>query len=99
MTSLTSGQRKHLRGLAHGLKPVVLVGKEGVSEALVGETAQALFDHELIKVRFNAHQEERRELTEELALAADAEVAGVVGHVAILFRRHDDPTKRRIVLP
>lgn len=99
MTQLTSSQCKHLRGLAHPLKPIVLVGREGVSPALVANTAQALADHELIKVRFNAYQEERRELAAELALAADAQLAGLVGHVAILFRPHDDPARRRIVLP
>ena len=60
---------------------------------------EALAAHELIKVRFVDDKERRRELAAELAEAVEAGLAGVVGHVAILYRPHPDAKKRRIELP
>jgi RNA-binding protein len=94
---LTSSQRKHLRGLAHHLEPVVRVGQKGVTESVVGETGRALEAHELIKVRLDAEGKEKKELAEALAEAAGAELAGVVGKIAILYRARDE--KPKIKLP
>jgi len=99
MQTLTSAQRKFLRGLAHHLDPVVLVGKQGVSDMLVRATLEALEAHELIKIRFNEFKDEKKKLTEEIARRTGAEIAGMIGHVAILFRPHPDPEKRKITLP
>lgn len=52
MERLKGFERAHLRGLAHRLKPVVQVGRTGVTEALVGAVGRALESHELIKVTF-----------------------------------------------
>ena len=92
---LTAKQRQFLRGLAHPLSPVVRVGKGGVSEPVVAETKKALASHELIKVRIDG--EEREALAEKLATATGAEVAGVIGKTAILYRQRED--KPRIKLP
>jgi RNA-binding protein len=100
MTSeLTSGQRKYLRGLAHHLEAVVLVGKQGLSESLVAAASGALDAHELIKVRFNEHKDQKKELTAKLAEETSSQVAGIIGHVAILYRPHPEAEKRRIKLP
>ena len=48
---LTPAQRKHLRGLGHRIKPVVLVGKEGLSPGLLARVREELVIHELIKVK------------------------------------------------
>ncbi len=95
---LTSKQRKQLRGLAHALEPVVHVGKGGASEEVAGQVDRALASHELIKVRFAGNKEEKRALVDELAERTGAAAAGTVGHVAILYRPHADPKKRRIHL-
>lgn len=99
MSDLTSAQRKHLRGLAHGLDPVVHVGQQGLTEAVLEEIDSALEAHELIKVRFVDFQEEKKSLSREIAENLDAHVAGTIGHVAILYRQHPDPEERRIRLP
>ena len=89
---LTSRQRRHLRGLAHGLDPVVLVGAQGVTAAVVKQTGTALEAHELIKVRF-AEGIDARELSDDLATRSRAELAQVIGRVAVLYRRRKkDPT-------
>jgi RNA-binding protein len=91
MKVLTSKQRQFLRGLAHPLAPVVRVGKAGVTESVIAETKKSLHSHELIKVRIEVDEgAERKALAETLATATDAQVAGTVGKVAILYRERDE---------
>ena len=95
---LTPKQRQFLRGLAHPLAPVVRVGRNGVTPAVVAETKKSLLAHELIKVRLDSEDaEERRTQAEFLAEEAEAQIAGRVGKVAILFRQREE--KPRIKLP
>lgn len=91
MTVLTSKQRQFLRGLAHPLSPVVHVGKGGVTDALIAETRKSLHSHELIKVRIAIDESaERKEVAQRLAAATDAQLAGTIGKVAILYRERDE---------
>ncbi len=93
---MTGYQRKYLRGLAHGLKPVVQVGHGGVTEPVLGAVETALLDHELIKVRL-LKPENKKALARELAQGAGAELCGLVGHTAILYKAH--PEEPVIVIP
>ena len=96
--ALTPKQKQYLRGLAHPLEPVVRVGKGRVSEAVVNETKKSLEAHELIKVRIDADEsDERRALGEKLAVEAGAQIAGLVGKTAILYRKREE--KPKIELP
>ena len=89
---LTARQRRHLRALAHPLDPVVLVGAQGVTPAVVKQVRAALEAHELIKVRF-AEGIDARELSADLATRSSGELAQVIGRVAVLYRRRKkDPT-------
>ena len=91
MTTLTGKQRQFLKGLAHPLSPIVRVGKAGVTEAVVAETKKSLDSHELIKVRIDVDESaERKELAAQLAAATDAQLAGTIGKIAILYRRRDE---------
>lgn len=96
---LAGYQRRALRALAHGLEPVVHIGKEGLSAGVLAGLEQALDAHELVKVRFVDRKDERKELAAEMVEAVGAALAGVVGHVAIVYRPHRDPQKRRIHVP
>jgi RNA-binding protein len=99
MDELEGFQRRHLRGLAHALDPVVMVGKEGLSDAVVRKAEAELLAHELIKVRFIDWKDEKKELLAELAARTRAELVGVVGHVGILFRQNREPKRRKIRVP
>lgn len=92
--NLTGKQRKYLRGLAHELDPVVIVGLKGASASVVRQVDSALTDHELIKVRVsNECPVDADEAGQILALHTECEVAGRIGHVLILYRpRPDNPT-------
>lgn len=96
--AITSTQRKRLRSLAHSLDPIVLIGKQGLTDTLVAATENALEAHELIKVRFNDFKREKREIAAQLADKTGAELAGIIGHVAILYRQNEDPEKQKIDL-
>jgi RNA-binding protein len=98
---LTGGQRKFLRGLAHHLNPGAFVGAKGVTQALVAEIGAALDGAEVMKIKFVDHKEKavKTELLEEISRQTGAAVAGMVGHVAVIYRPHRNPEKRRIKLP
>ena len=91
--ALTGKQRRHLRALAHPLKPLVQIGKDGVSDALVAATDQALLDHELIKVKVGENAGiERHEAADALAARTHSHVAQVLGNTVVLYkRRAEDP--------
>jgi RNA-binding protein len=91
---LTSRDRKSLRGRAHPLEPVVLVGQAGVTDAVLRAVDEALTAHELIKVRLH-EPEDKRGSARDLAAGADAALCGLVGHTVILYRPH--PERPRIV--
>lgn len=85
---LTGKQRRFLRGLGHHLEPVVQVGKEGISEGLVGALDVALDTHELIKIKLGESAgSDRRALAEALAEAGGAELVQVLGRTVLVYRR------------
>ncbi len=98
-STLSSAQRKWLRGQAHALKPIVQIGKLGVTESVLSQVDAALNDHELIKVQAAAPREEKDAIAERLAAGLGADVAGRVGHIIILFRQNPDPEKQIYELP
>lgn len=101
MTNLSSYQRKYLRGVAHGLKPVVLIGQKGLTTSLVDALDEALIAHELVKAKFIDDKDKafKSEAIKTLTQATASELVGLIGHTAIFFRPHPDPDKRRITIP
>jgi RNA-binding protein len=84
---LTERQRRHLRGLAHALKPIVRLGNAGLSAAVTAEAERALHDHELIKVKAPGGDRAARDaLFLELARATGSALVQRIGNVAVLYR-------------
>lgn len=97
---LTGKQKRALKAHAHswGMKPVVMVGHKGVTDALTAETHAALLAHELIKVRFQESvADERKELAAQLADATASALVNIMGHTALFYRAH--PEKPDLRLP
>jgi len=94
---LTGKQARYLRGLGHHLKPVVMIGKDEVNEAIIAATDEALTIHELIKVKL---QEgcigDRKDIAAELATATDSSIAQVLGKNFLLYREAEE---KKIKLP
>ena len=89
---LSSKDVRHLRALAHKLKPVVITGNAGLSEGVLSETDAALAHHELIKVRVNAaDRAERQAMIEEICHTTGAELVQTIGHIAIFYRSAKKP--------
>ncbi len=93
---LTSKHRRQLRAMAHDLDPVARLGKDGLTEPVIEAVKKALDDHELIKVKFVEHKDERQSITDELTSATDSQQAGMIGNIAILYRQNPDPEKRKV---
>lgn len=88
---LTKKQIRQLKSLVHHLNPVVIVGQNGLTEAVFNELDVTLNTHELIKVRLNAgDREERQEMIVQICGRCNAELVQTIGHVAAFFRRNAD---------
>ena len=75
-----------------------MIGKDGLTPTVVEAVKDALLSHELIKVRvLESSPIEKKEISERLPAQTKSELAGAVGHVLILYKRH--PQEARIVLP
>ena len=99
MDKLTNTQKKFLKGKAHSLEPVVMVGKGGVTQNLIKSTRESLAAHELIKVRFVEFKEDKKRLTQEIEEKTNSIMIGMIGHVAILYRQNPNQEKRKFELP
>jgi RNA-binding protein len=87
--------KRRLKRIAHHLDPIVLVGDQGVSDAVIAETRRALEDHELIKVRIHgADRVGRQALAVKLAEACEADIIQSIGKVTVLFRKNPHPDLR-----
>ena len=99
MGGLKGSQRKYLRGVAHSYKPLVQIGKEGLSENVLNAIDTALEAHELIKVKIAAERDQREQSVPVIEDRVNCECVGTVGRMAILYREHPDPEKRKIAVP
>ena len=94
---LTARQRSYLRSLAHSLKPVVLTGTAGLTDAVMNEIDQALAHHELIKVRLNAGDRRTREaMTTAICQRTGCDSVQHIGRISVIYRPARDA---RIKLP
>lgn len=96
--ALTGKQNRHLRALAHSLKPVVQIGKNGWTDATRQQVDDALDDHELIKVKVGSESPvELQELSRTLSTDLGAHVAQAIGSILVAYRPH--PKEPKIRLP
>ena len=96
---MNNAQRQFLRREAHDLRPVVQIGKNGLTEQLYAALEHELDAHELIKIKFMEFRDEKPELAEELAERTRSTLIGIIGNIAIVYREQADPEKRKIRLP
>jgi RNA-binding protein len=98
MHSLNSKQRAFLRSMAHHLKPVVHVGNEGVSEALLASVGDAFNTRELLKVKVleNAPEDPRTTGDRIVEGIADTHVAQTIGRTIVLYRPFPESPEIRL---
>lgn len=95
MKQLSGSAKRHLIKLAHDLKPILHVGKNGVSSNLIAAIDKTLMNHELIKVKFLDHKSERKELSMAIAEKTGSELLRVIGNTAIFYKESRDSSKRQ----
>ena len=96
--ALSEQQKKYLRGLGHALKPVIMIGDAGLTEAVQAEFVAALEHHELIKIRVKVGDREARDtIIRSLCETANAELVQRIGNMALVYR--ENPDKKKIQLP
>ena len=86
MLSLTNAQIRTLKAQAQRLKATLKVGKEGLSPQFIAALRAELKRHELVKVKFDAFKEQKKELTPRLAVESESHLITRVGNVAVLYR-------------
>ena len=91
---LTSFQKRYLRGLAHTLSPIVMLGQKGVTPNLINELIVAIGHHELVKVKLSGgDREERKAQIQALTAGAGCEIVQTIGHTATLWKRNEKEPK------
>ena len=97
---ISKSQIKYLRGLAQSLSPVVMLGKDGLSDAVIAELKRALGDHELVKVKIQ--EEEKADFTalaDELAVKVKSTLVQKIWRMAVYYTQNSNAEKRKIRLP
>ncbi|OGT18698.1 MAG: RNA-binding protein [Gammaproteobacteria bacterium RBG_16_57_12] len=91
---LTSKAIRFLRSMAHTLKPVVIIGGNGITAGVIKELDSALAHHELIKIKVNAGDRAARQaMIEDLCAQTAAAHVQSIGHIAVLYR----PAKKPVI--
>ena len=96
--NLNNKQKQYLKGLAHPLKPVVMLGNNGLTEGVLAEIEQALKHHELIKIKVAAEERETKSLIVD-AIVRETKACNVqvIGNMLVLYRPSTED--RKIILP
>lgn len=85
--TLTPTQKKQLRINAAQLRPVILLGNKGLTEAVQHEIGAALAAHELIKIRLHdPNRANRLRDTASICVYHNAELIQAIGHVIVIYK-------------
>jgi RNA-binding protein len=85
--SLSKNQIKFLRSLCHDLKPVVMLGQKGLSDAVLNELEIALDHHELVKVKLSMEDRDARKQTiADICQHCQAEEIQSIGKTLSIYR-------------
>jgi RNA-binding protein len=98
---LSEKQKKHLRRLAHPLRPLVMLGNAGLTDGVINELERALDDHELVKVSARVGARSARDSAfDELARRTRAQLVQRVGHIGVFYRQgRKAGTLAKILIP
>ena len=87
MTTLSPAQRKELKGRAHHLDPLVIIGDKGLAPTVMAEIDRALRTHELIKIRVTGDDRDQRgEIMAEICREAQAQPVQIIGKLLVVYR-------------
>lgn len=88
---LTTNQKKYLRGIAHGLNPMIIIGANGVTESLMAELESTLEHHEILKIKMaSADREDRKKIVDYILEQTGALLVQTIGKICVIYRQNDD---------
>ncbi len=88
-------QKKELKTQAHLLKPIIMIGQAGLSEAVLKEIEITLDIHELLKIKVRAERDERKEIFQQICTATKSEMIQNIGQVLVIYRKKPpEPQKK-----
>lgn len=91
MSTLTQTEIKNLKQKAHHLKPVIITGAKGLTDAVHAEIDVAITHHELIKIKVNAEdRDERDAMIDEICKQHDATLISRVGNMACVYKKREE---------
>ncbi|MBN2038893.1 MAG: YhbY family RNA-binding protein [Spirochaetes bacterium] len=93
MKNITASDRKNLKSRAHHLKPVIQIGRNGITPSLISALDKALLDHELIKIKFQDFKEEKRDLANEIAEETGCAIISMMGNILTVYRENEEDDK------
>ncbi len=91
---LTPREKKLIKKLSHDLKPLIRIGKNGVTPATIANIDKALNDHELIKIKYLEHKDQKNTLTRQITEETRSELINRIGNTIVLYREGSRPQKR-----
>ena len=86
MPALNNAKIRDLKARGQLLKPTLKVGKEGLTPQFLAALDEALKHHDLLKVKFDHHKEEKKELAPQIADKSRSQIIMRVGNVVVLYR-------------
>ncbi len=101
LKKLTGKQVRYLKGQGHHLKPLVMLGRDGLSKNVLNAANAVLNAHELVKFKVgNGCLVGRREAADAVAQETGSEIVQILGKTFLLFRANPDrDDEHRIKLP
>ena len=91
MTTLSTKQKQFLKGLAHHLNSVVMLGNNGLTEGVLAEIDNALDYHELIKIKIaGAERETKQLIINAIVRETKASKVQTIGHILVLYRPSEE---------
>ena len=85
---MNTADKKRLKAQAHTLKPVIMIGNAGLTDAVLAEIEIALDSHELIKIRIRAERDIRAQISDQICINTHAELIQRIGQISVVYRHN-----------
>ena len=88
---LTTSQKKYLRGIAHNINPMIIIGANGVTESLMKELESTLEHHEILKIKMaSADRDDRKQIVDYILEQTGALLVQSIGKICVIYRQSDE---------
>jgi len=94
----TKEQLRKLKTAAQKIKPTIQIGREGLTQRQLDRISHELAHHELIKIRFNDHKDQKTRLSREITAETQATQVDLIGNTLILYKESPYPEKRKNII-